>query len=109
MPLMPCRAFVVLCALLMGCAAHQSPPQPGQPRRAEPPRRALGRITIAPVADACQGSSCFTFAVESDDLAKSASGRVVVSEPTGTLRGTVLSFSGGAGTSLSGDAPTMTA
>jgi hypothetical protein len=106
---MPCRALVVVCALLIGCAPHQSAPQPGQPRQSEPPRRPLGRITIAPMADACPGSSCFAFTVESDDVAESASGRIIVSEPVGKLRGTVLSFSGGAGTSLSGNAQTMTA
>ena len=94
---------VVLCVLTIGCA---EPPPESQP---EGPRRELGRITTAPSAEPCPSSSCLSFEVESDDLVESASGRIVVSEPVGDIRGTVVSFSGGGGTGLSGNEQTMIA
>ncbi len=94
---------VALCALLVGCA--ESPPE----IRDEPARRSLGRITTTPSEAPCPASRCLEFAVESDDLAEPASGRVVVSEPADVTHGTIVSFSGGGGTRLPGHEPTMRA
>ena len=91
------RAFsALLCALTIGCA------EPLPEVQAEGPRRELGRMTTTPGAEPCPSSNCLSFEVESDDLVESASGRMVVSEPVGEIRGTVVSFSGGGGTGLLG-------
>lgn len=66
-------------------------------------------MTIAPTEDPCPTGRCIGFQVESDDLLEAASGRLVVSEPAGGTKGTVVSFSGGDGTFLPGDDSTMTA
>jgi hypothetical protein len=102
------RTLTLACSTLLWSCAEPASEPPSEPQP-ESPRRALGRISTTPTAEECPSSSCLAFEVESDDLVEPASGRLVVTEPAGGVRGTILSFSGGGGTWLPGDDQTMSA
>ncbi|MBT8478941.1 MAG: hypothetical protein KJO06_08495 [Gemmatimonadetes bacterium] len=87
---------LVLLSTLAGCSGAVPEPE------VESPRRALGNITTTENLESCRGSRCFLFEVESPELGEAATGEIVVSDPVGASRGTVVSFSGGAGTGLRG-------
>jgi hypothetical protein len=92
--IVPWASALVLCTSLVGCGAAAPEPE------VESPRRALGSITTTESGEPCRGSRCFRFEVESAELGEPATGEIVVSDPMGPSRGTVVSFSGGGGTWL---------
>lgn len=73
----------------------------------EPPSDTLliGNITTREADEDCEANRCVAFEVDSPGLARSASGRLVVSEPAVRHVGTIVLFSGGRGTSLLGEPP----
>ena len=64
--------------------------------------RHLGDISI--LSDvSCSENRCISFRVESDQLNEDATGRLVITEPDIAVRGTIVIFTGGPGTTIWGE------
>lgn len=93
---------LVLALALASCGPRSGEPQPASD---SPPLRALGILDTLDTPADCSSGRCTAFRVASPDLAEAAAGRMVVDDPSGEVRGTVVLFTGADGRWIWGETP----